>query len=912
MLCSYAVHNTINDAFVAILAPLQEGGFTPLFAAAEQAQLETMKLLLAAGADPNARDYRKATPLFIACVSNHVDIVKELCLRKHVVLSYAGVAGGVTPLYIASELGHTAVVRELLAATIPVKKVDVNQPTKFGALPIHAAAENGHVEVVKLLLAAGSPRNPFVIGPRKWLTAVYLAAQNDRYDVISALLWWQPGDDEKMAAMNSKGGNNNSASAPARPTSGVSATKAALAGASFVKVGSPRAAQSAAAAGVADAPSPSGSPAATSLSPKKPVGKAGGSGLTKKSQLLLAVAAAQDASAAGTLKAGEEPSVAGPAGVEDLASGVPPRLPDAVRQIPRKYLEKPLFVACRKGNLKSVAVLLDAGVNPDCIREDNRATPLFTASLYGHADVMSALVLAGADPNRPDKAGLSPILKAVKSGNAFVIRFLVGAGAVLSDANPLNGRLPLHEAAEIGNTEVITALLEMNARVNAQDNDGKTPLAIAVLHDNVVCSELLLERGADPLLTDKYGLSPLYAAARNGCEGIVRTVLRSKAVAGNMEYINRRNREDGSTPMFAAARAGSEGCVRALIEVGADVNATDNNDETPLMIASKLGHAAVVFALLRAEANVICITPKEKYTALHYAASGGYDDIVHALIMAHAPKDMTTTSGNLTPLLLAMMSSRTSTINLLLDMGANAAIPDVAGMTTLHFAIQLGDMELLDRLLHVPSVTAAINAVKRPERASALFLAAELGAEDAVHRLLELPDSGLDIELRNVVQATPLFIAAQEGHTAIVQMLMKAGANPNVVAMPPENIFPLFAASTTGHASTAQALILGGAELNKTTAAGATAFHGACAEGHLSVAVVLLRAGIDYHVRAIDGKTGLEVARKFGHNGYVSNLKPLIRALEREVHEAADRKERERLRQENAVAFAANEDFQDE
>lgn len=35
-----------------------------------------VKLLLTAGADPNSKDYRKATPLFIACVSNHVEIVQ--------------------------------------------------------------------------------------------------------------------------------------------------------------------------------------------------------------------------------------------------------------------------------------------------------------------------------------------------------------------------------------------------------------------------------------------------------------------------------------------------------------------------------------------------------------------------------------------------------------------------------------------------------------------------------------------------------------------------------------------------------------------------------------------------------------------------------------------------------------------
>ena len=86
-------------------------------------------------------------------------------------------------------------------------------------------------------------------------------------------------------------------------------------------------------------------------------------------------------------------------------SGVPPPPPGAPRRIHRRYMEKPLFVACRNGHTGCVRVLLAAGVNPDCIREDTRATPLFTAAVHGAGDVIGTLVLAGADPNKADRAG---------------------------------------------------------------------------------------------------------------------------------------------------------------------------------------------------------------------------------------------------------------------------------------------------------------------------------------------------------------------------------------------------------------------------------------------------------------------------------------------------------------------------
>ncbi|XP_005094277.1 myotrophin [Aplysia californica] len=67
----------------------------------------------------------------------------------------------------------------------------------------------------------------------------------------------------------------------------------------------------------------------------------------------------------------------------------------------------------------------------------------------------------------------------------------------------ITGRLPLHYAADYGQTEVINYLISKGALVNAPDKYGITPLLSAIFEGHTDCVKLLLEKGAD-----KTGRSP--------------------------------------------------------------------------------------------------------------------------------------------------------------------------------------------------------------------------------------------------------------------------------------------------------------------------------------------------------------------------------------------------------------------
>jgi ankyrin repeat protein len=108
------------------------------------------------------------------------------------------------------------------------------------------------------------------------------------------------------------------------------------------------------------------------------------------------------------------------------------------------------------------------------------------------------------------------------------------------------------------------------------------------------------------------------------------------------------------------------------------------NGNTALMMAAFKGNMPAVQALLAKGARI----DRPGWTALHYAAAGGADDIARLLIKRGANIDPTSPleSGKYTPLMMAAREGKESTVRVLLDAGADPRRKDSEGLTAVQIA----------------------------------------------------------------------------------------------------------------------------------------------------------------------------------------------------------------------------------
>jgi hypothetical protein len=122
---------------------------TPLHLAAEFGHKDVAELLLANGADVEAKAYGGWTPLLQAVFGGHRDLV-ELMVAHKADVNYKEDAGR-SPLHVAAENDYTAIAALLLA-----HKAEVNVKNKDGMMPLHVAVARGDKDMVELLLAANA------------------------------------------------------------------------------------------------------------------------------------------------------------------------------------------------------------------------------------------------------------------------------------------------------------------------------------------------------------------------------------------------------------------------------------------------------------------------------------------------------------------------------------------------------------------------------------------------------------------------------------------------------------------------------------------------------------------------------------------------------------------------------------
>lgn len=372
-----------------------------------------------------------------------------------------------------------------------------------------------------------------------------------------------------------------------------------------------------------------------------------------------------------------------------------------------------------KQPLDIVRVLIDKGAN---VNTPSRSeTALMRAAGKGYADIVRLLLSKGADVNVNTDDG-TPLMVAVRRGQTEIMKLLLAAGADVKTVHRMGDQVLAMAArqrnyrnpTEEPNAEVVqlllahgadptargewkrTALMSANtaakvqlllakgAEIDAKDEYGQTALMHAATRGDAAVAGALVDGEANVNLTDNKGLTALLYSLddENLAIGDERKTLpeRRSAVARRLLLaknvdVNAAN-QDGETPLIRAVRLGNIETIKALLAKRADTNRSDVFGDTAFTLAYKSGNAELesllpVTSFKRQPANVLnaflraAIEKKDEARVKELLAAGADPNHEYGISYDHK-------SIKRTVLILAAMVGHPGIVQLLLDKGANA------------------------------------------------------------------------------------------------------------------------------------------------------------------------------------------------------------------------------------------------
>ncbi len=250
----------------------------------------------------------------------------------------------------------------------------------------------------------------------------------------------------------------------------------------------------------------------------------------------------------------------------------------------------------------------------------------------------------------------------------------------------------IHEAVKAGNLEKVKALMKDNpAWVNLKDENSLTPLYWAALRGQTQIARYLIDNKADVNAMDKNNETPLHYAAIGVKYDIVVLLLDNKA---DVKIVSNRRR----TPLHKASyKKDADKIVEKLLEYGADINAKDIWENTPLLIANKVRCTKTVDVLLKHNAAL----PTENTVirkCLHDAARNGHLSLMKKMEKNGADLKQPNWTGG-TFINSAASGGADIIIKYLISKGISANKKDIYGMTPLHLAALNGKISTVELLL---------------------------------------------------------------------------------------------------------------------------------------------------------------------------------------------------------------------
>eukprot|EP00746_Dinoflagellata_sp_MGD_P004993 gnl/MRDRNA2_/MRDRNA2_109663_c0_seq1.p1 gnl/MRDRNA2_/MRDRNA2_109663_c0~~gnl/MRDRNA2_/MRDRNA2_109663_c0_seq1.p1 ORF type:complete len:426 (-),score=89.03 gnl/MRDRNA2_/MRDRNA2_109663_c0_seq1:50-1207(-) len=295
----------------------------------------------------------------------------------------------------------------------------------------------------------------------------------------------------------------------------------------------------------------------------------------------------------------------------------------------------------------------------------------------------AASAQTGAGTASPSRVQPAPkkkpktLIKAVKDNDVEAVEELLRGGCD-TEALGMWDNTALLVACSYGHAEVASRLIEHKANVHARNEHGGSALHYAAIEGQLRVVDALLDTARAEGKNDK--------------------ALKDFVDCGAAKLYNRHlDMYAVRTPIAAAAESGFAAVVNKLLQEGASLEATGDDQKTALWLACRHSHAEVARILLKAGANASAKS-SDGMSTLEAATISCKEELVRTLL-DHGVGDVNDTSGS--PLCNAVKQQSQGAVEVLLTNGAivNPKSADGPAETPLHAACQLGDEYLVGLLI---------------------------------------------------------------------------------------------------------------------------------------------------------------------------------------------------------------------
>ncbi len=459
----------------------------------------------------------------------------------------------------------------------------------------------------------------------------------------------------------------------------------------------------------------------------------------------------------------------------------------------------PLHEAIALRNFSGLQTALLTGADLNALDVDKQ-TPLMLALATNQEDMTRSLLELNVNVAHVDKNGLTALHLVSLSSFRGVTDQLIAQGASPL-AKDQAGSIPLHYAAVTGNCEVIDVLAPYSfvdgMKVDIPNNDGFTPLHLAIQEGRLNAAKHLLDAGANPLVIDNRGLTSLHHAAIRGDVDALKALTDNSALESGINWEDNQ----GKTPLYYAAVNNCSEARDFLMDKGGLVFQKEQGElqrllftrDSDRLIEALSGNSPLVAigdrppseihnllqmadsktatAIVQGVAGKAILNSRdiEQRTILHIVARQGNLEAIAEALEAGVPLESRDASGKTATHYVAE-NGDLKALELLAMAGANLIAPDAKGFTPLALAIGRGQASFADKISKLGG-----NQVDNPQKKTS-FAFLNMISKGNVDEIQRFINAGAKLDVKDSNGCGAMHYAANSPKAVqIIGMLSTAG-----------------------------------------------------------------------------------------------------------------------------------------